>query len=173
MDDTLVGGIAQGNGESERIGRKITVRSLHIRGQIVLPAVATSTATADRVRIIVYQDTQCNGTPATVTGNGGLLASAAIDAYNNLVNTGRFRTLMDKVYNINATAAANTNTTTYTSMERTLHWKFNKRCATRLEYSASTPGITDLRTNNYGVLAISDQGRCTLSYLWRVRYSDM
>ncbi len=54
-EDSLIT-IPEGLGESERIGRKLTVVSLHMNWDILLPFTASQTQTSDAVRIIVYLD---------------------------------------------------------------------------------------------------------------------
>jgi hypothetical protein len=52
--------IAQGTGESNRVARKCTLRSIHARAQCIINA---ETAAADNtvvMRIIFYLDKQCN-----------------------------------------------------------------------------------------------------------------
>lgn len=161
---SMVAGIQQGAGESERIGRKVVVRKLHVNGDIILPGSATATFTEDVVRLIIFWDKQTNGAAATV---GQILASASYLAYRNLQQTGRFNILSDKKYTINASAGNGTSTA-----DKRAHWRLNLNCKIPLEFDASTGAITDLTTNNLGVLAIGAQGHAACYYYWRVRYSD-
>lgn len=161
---TMVAGIQQGAGESQRVGRKVVVRKVLLNGDLILPGSATATFTEDVARIIVFWDKQTNGAAATVTQ---ILASASYLSYRNLQQTGRFSILSDKKYTINAAAGNGTSTG-----DKRLHWKLNLKCNIPLEFSASTGAVADLTTNNIGVLAISGQGHVQCYYYWRVRYSD-
>ena len=158
--------IEQGNGESNRIGRKCVVSSLHMRGKIHLPT-TTPNQSADVCRIIVYVDRACNGLAATVAL---LLASADYRSFRNLDNSGRFRTLMDQSFAINIQGAAGDGTTNATN-EAMLAWSLNKRVTVPLEFDASTGAITDLTGSNIGVIAISDSGLAEVDYIARVRFS--
>jgi hypothetical protein len=99
--------IAQGVTESQRIGRKCTIRNINWRYQIQLPNAQNMTSVLDTVRVILYQDKQANGATATVTG---ILESDDFQSFNNLANKGRFTILMDRTHAINATAGSGNGT---------------------------------------------------------------
>lgn len=163
--------IPQGVTESTRIGRKCTIRSLQIRGNLNLPPVAgVSAAGGSVVRIIVYQDKQANGVAATVTD---ILNTADIHSFRNLANSHRFRILKDSTIDINPTAAAGDGTTNdTTSVYKS--WECYLRVNVPLEFSSTTGAITELRSNNLGILAISEtSSNIIFNYNCRVRYSDM
>lgn len=165
-DDSLLH-IVQGISESERIGRKVTVKRISMKGQIELPEQTATSAGSDRLRIVIYKDKQTNGAAATVAD---LLQSADIDSFRNLENSGRFQFLYDKTIAINASAAAG-NGTANDSFNIVRHMKWNKELNLSIEYSSTTGAITELRSNNIGVMCISDQGRATFLYSWRARYT--
>ncbi len=78
--DTLCD-IPQGAGASDRVGYKCYLKSIHLQGFIkYTPSQANQ---VDRLRVIVYIDTQTNGATATVLD---LLESATIDSFRNLLN---------------------------------------------------------------------------------------
>ena len=167
FNDSLVL-IQQGAGESNRIGRKCVVKSIHLRGQVLLAAKTSSNQTSDVVRIMLYWDKQTNGAAATVAN---ILASADSDAFRNLQNSGRFRILYDKWTNMSALSGQGDGTT-FAYGEVAKHFRINKRCHVPLEFDASTGAITDLTTNNIGVLVISQAGAASVEYNWRIRFSD-
>lgn len=160
--------IAQDTGESDRIGRKCTVKSIHFKGQLILPTQADIATASDRYRIIVYHDKQCNGATAAVLD---LLQTEDIDSFRNLENSGRFVIFYDKTQAINASAAAGNGTDNDTvAVHR--HWKFNKTCNLPIEYSNTTGAISGIRSNNIGIMVISEiTNRITLQFYWRVRFT--
>lgn len=86
--------VAQGSGESQRNGRKITNASLHIKGNFSL---TTSRAHGVEVRIVVVKDNQTNGaalTPANVMTQG-------VHGFRNLEWVSRYTVLADKTYVLN------------------------------------------------------------------------
>ena len=156
--------IDAGTGESERIGRSVILKSIHGKGFIRLPETMTTSEFADQYRIIVYQDKQANGAAATVAQ---ILQSTDIQSFRNLENTMRFHIMYDKTKTINATASLSTES------GRQLHKvKINITCQIPLEFSGTGGGIADLRSNNVGVLMITEAGLAVSQMQWRVRYTD-
>ncbi len=167
FDDSL-NEIVQGVTESNRIGRKCTIRSLHMRGSIVKPVSADITVGADRVRIIVYLDKQANGATAAITD---IVESASTGSFLNLANSGRFRMIYDKIMTFNTLAAAGDGTAN-DLVERGMHWAFNWKCMLPIEFSSTTGAIGEIKSNNIGVLCFSDNNASTFAYNWRIRFSD-
>ena len=91
-------GVAQGNGPTNRIGRKFTMKSILIQGAIHIAAQTNQTALdeAPVVYIALVLDTQTNGVTlnsedvfTNPVGNGTL----AVAPLRNMSNTGRFKVL--------------------------------------------------------------------------------
>lgn len=160
--------IAQGVGESQRVGRKCTLKKLNMRGECTLPAATNATNTSDRLRLVVYHDKQTNGAAAAVTD---ILESATQDSFLNLANKGRFRILAEKNFTMSA-AGATASGAAYTYGEVVKSYKLNINLNTPIEFDGATGAITEMRTNNIGVLLISDSGLCSCVFRWRVRYAD-
>ncbi len=161
--------IAQGTGETERIGRKCTIRSINWRFQITMP-VQSNTATPgyDTIRVIMFLDKQCNGATAD---DLDLLESADYQSFNNLANKSRFRTLMDRTYDLTVIAA--------TGADATGEWAGNvisdtlfKKVNIPIEYDSTTGAITEIRSNNIGILLCSSGGLSQLVSKIRLRFSD-
>lgn len=164
--------IPQGVTESERVGRKCVVRSIHIKGKVRLGVTATSSEACNLYRIIVYQDKQCNKATAAITD---LLQTADILSFRNLENSGRFNFLYDKTRAINASAGAG-NGTTNTFAETFHYFSFNKKCNIPLEFTntASTGAIGTITSNNLG-MAIFCQDTAVApvcQFEVRIRFSD-
>ncbi len=160
--------IAQGVTEVQRIGRKCILRSVNWRFNIRLPEVASTSATADTVRVMLYLDKQANGATAAVTD---ILESDNYQSFNNLANKSRFRTLMDRTYEINQEAGSGDGTANdghRFNMNDSLYKKVN----VPVEFDAGTGAITEIRSNNIGVLLLSKNGLCVFESKMRVRFSD-
>ncbi len=162
--------IAQGTGENERVGRKCTVKRIDIQGTWIMSSTATTASGQQKVRVIIYMDKQTNGLTAGVTD---LLETATINSFYNLANSGRFRILSDKFQSLNATAASGDGTTDAT-FETSKPYKFGKNCNIPLEFSGILGLLTELRSNNIGVLALVEQVSpgTTFNYVCRLRMSD-
>ncbi len=163
--------IPQGVTESTRLGRKCTVVAISAHGQITLPTSSAPASTADRFRIIMYLDKQANGAAATAVlimdDNAG--TGVTIDGYRNLENSQRFRILLDKTWAINSTAGSYDGTNDQFG-EKQINFNFHKNCNIPVEYSAVAGAITELKSNNVGVLCISGGGLVGYKAEYRVRF---
>jgi len=163
--------IAQGITESTRIGRKCTLRSYHWRYQVTLPETdaAATAVDGDTVRMIVFIDKQANGATAAVTD---VLESANIQSFRNLSNSGRFNILCDKLHNLNYLTLASDGAGVVSQGLIQKEFVFNKKVALPIEFSDVTGAITEIRSNNIGVLLISHRGIAGFNSGIRLRFSD-
>ncbi len=164
--------IAEGNGENERIGRKLTIKKIMWRYDLNLPTTVTAANTSDSVRVILYQDRQANGATAAVTG---ILKSNDFQSFNLLANSKRFIILMDRTHHLNSGAGSGQGTTAALSYaEAREDFTFFKDCSIEIEYdSTATDGtIGTVRSNNIGVLLLGKSGLINFSSKMRLRYSD-
>ncbi len=162
--------IAQGVTESTRVGRKCTVRAIGWRFFLTLKTTAVAADTSDTVRILLYMDKQCNGATIATTD---LLESADIQSFNNLANKGRFRVLMDRTYAISSQAGSGRGTTdTLSYGEVMIQDTFFKKCNIPIEFDSTTGAITEIRSNNIGVLTLAASGNVAFNSKMRLRYSD-
>ncbi len=164
--------IAEGNGESGRIGRKITIKSINWRFTVDVPEAdgVANPANSDTVRVILYLDKQTNGSAATILG---ILETASFQSFNNLSNSKRFRTLMDRTYTLNVKAGGSNGTTSDWAQNR-IDDTFFKKVNIPIEYdnSATTGALSTIRSNNIGLLLISGTGTAGFQSKMRLRYSD-
>ncbi len=164
--------VPQGPTESERIGRKCTIKSIQIRGVInhTPGAAATSSASA---YLYVVQDLQANGAAAAASGNGGVMTgTTASTALINLSESSRFKILKKWVINMNPAAGA---TTALNNTTRGI--EFFKKCNIPLEISSTTRAIGEIRSNNVFLLAGSSgvgtfDDLVAMAGVCRVRFSD-
>ncbi len=156
--------IAQGITETTRIGRKCVIHNVAYRFTITIPSTADPTQTNDVVRIIIYQDKQTNGTGAIPTD---ILRTAAYRSFNNLSNKGRFRTLMDRFYDLNCAAGVD-GFFGDTSVTDSIFKKLN----IPMEFESSPGTLSTIKSNNIGILFISLNGLCNILSSTRVRFSD-
>lgn len=168
--------IAQGVTESTRVGRKCTVTSINLKGY-VLWAVnqAYNTMANTRVKIVVCQDTQANG---AACGWTDVYQSSTTIALRNLANSQRFKILKEWI--VTPSSLAMTTTDNWATVANTVglapctKLKFNKKCQIPIEFSSTTGAVTELRTNNICIMAVSDLGDDvhTLQLQCRVRFTD-
>lgn len=161
--------IPQNVTESGRIGRKCTIRYINWRWDLVLPKAADGNGSSDVVRIIMYKDKQCNGAAATAAL---ILQTDDYQSFNNLAEKGRFRILYDKTIDLAANGLGALAGPVTITGESTFSGSFYKRCTIPLEFSGVTGAITELRSNNLGVLLLSKTGLSGFASKLRLRFSD-
>jgi len=160
--------IAQGDGESQRNGRKVVIKSIWVRGSIELNPDTTIAAdqSADVIRVVLVQDKQCNGASWAVTD---YLVSNDYQSFKNLENSGRFNTLWSIEMGFTSGAGVNG---AWGAATR----PFNKfiKCSIPIEFdsSAATGAITTQRSNSLQMLAITRDGVTAIALNCRIRYSD-
>lgn len=159
--------IPQGTTESTRIGRRATIKSIHMKFLCQFAPAAAATA-ASHAFIYLVQDTQCNGAAAAVTDvlTGSNLSQNLV----NLANSGRFRILKKFKSRLVASTGA---TTAYNNSVQ--HFEWYKKCSIPIEFSSTTGAITEIRSNNLFLLAGSDTASDDLISVGgtvRLRFSD-
>ncbi len=160
--------IAQGTDEDERIGRKCTIRSIGWRFNFRLTEQTDVTRGDETLRIILYLDKQCNGAAATALE---ILSADDYQSFNNLTNSSRFRKLMDRTISMNIQAQSGDGTTS-DQAPFGMDGSFYKKCNIPLEFSSTTGAITEIRSNNVGILLISRRGAvAALDGIIRVRFT--
>lgn len=159
--------IAQGTTQSERIGRKVVISKILFKYTIDLPKAASSDgAESDIVRLIMYQDKQCNGAAAVLAD---ILTAADPRAFRALDNVGRFTILMDRTEVLNPVSFAG-NGTANDAGEVYRFRKFYQNCAIPIEFDSTTGAITEIKSNNIGILILSEKGNAGFEGKIRLRY---
>ncbi len=161
--------IAQGTGESQRIGRKCTIKSIYWRYDVKKDNAASLGDDAEVVRVILYLDTQCNGATAL---SSQIIEDDEHHSFMNLSNKTRFKILMDRVYSLKFNAGAG-NGTSNDGSSTIITGKFYKRCTIPLEFDFTAGLITEIRSNNLGVLLVARDGsKASFTSKMRLRFSD-
>ncbi len=161
--------IAQGTTEITRLGRKCTIVGINWHYMINIPEVdALATPSSFGVcRIILYQDRQCNGATAAVTD---ILETADYQSFKNLTNSGRFKTLLDKTIVFNYMGLGSDNTGVSSQAAFAKQGSYYKKCNIPLEFSATAGAITEIKSNNIGVLLISKNDGTVFESKIRLRF---
>jgi len=179
----------QGAQINQRIGRKISVKKLRIRG-VLTPAVRSDQADVlppASYRIIVYQDTQTNGaqsqgedvmkTPLSAT------TQAAFSSFMSLANLGRFKILKDKTFREGNSVAFNDAAATGSVINGgQIPFKFNLafKKPVVIHFNSSNGGagdgdVGDIVDNSFHIIAlrsVADTGAGSLQYACRAAYND-
>lgn len=170
--------IPQGTDDNQRIGRKITLKSLQFRGLLKgQPAQNFITGPATSYQLTVYlylvQDTQANGTLADPTDV--LTGTIPQTSMVNLDNSMRFRILKKWVHELEPKTNFIELTYQYLN-DTTKHIEWYKKCDIPVEYSGPNGTVTEIRSNNlFFLVGYSDAayGRhTTVEGVFRIRYAD-
>ncbi len=160
--------IAQGTGESQRVGRKCVIKKIQLKYNLNLFA-GISQANHDDVRVILYLDKQANGAIGTVAT---ILQTDNFQSFRNMENVGRYVVLMDRLHIMNHSAAGGNGTAIETCTKTTNH-SFYKDCNIPIEYSGANGTIDEVRSNNLGLMVLTATGGVTkFEGIIRLRYSD-
>lgn len=160
--------VPQGVTESTRVGRTMYIKNVNVNGDLTVPGGTTNAQVIDRVKLYIFLDTQCNGAAATVTD---ILETAAINSYRNLAQEKRFVILKKLKLAINQVGGAYNGVNDEWS-GAIYPWAWAGSYYIPIEFNSTTGAITEIRSNNVGVMAISKNGNCSLAYTARIRYTD-
>lgn len=162
---SLLNGVVPGTGASQRIGRKIQMKSYELK----LYANVDTATTITSVRFMLVLDRQAN---AAAPVFADVYDQATTTTLRNISNKARFKVLYDSglVSLTGNTAAPNDN-----SLVTFTHYR---KCNIPVQYNAGTAGtIADIQTNSLYLMAIgstvSGTADANLSGWIRVRYSDV
>lgn len=158
----LLNGCAPGSTLGARIGRRILMKSIHMRLTIAREDVATSTI--QTVRMMVLYDRQTNGAAPAATD---ILDAATITSHRNLSNAARFYCLYDHVTVLSGAAG-----TTADFEEK--FFKVNLPVV----FNAGTAGtVADITTGGLFILYVGNQAAgvddTDVGVQTRIRFTDM
>ncbi len=171
-----VSGVAQGDGESNRDGRKYSIHSIHIRARVDISATESQTTPLQDAigRICLVWDTQTNG--AQLTATDVMNASLANDelSFRNLQHTKRFRVLWDRSWKINRSNTNEGAVNLFASgFQSTAIFTFNRRFKTPIPVTCSgtTAGIASISDNSLHMIGIGTDTNALLKYHVRLRFT--
>lgn len=157
----LLNGIARGDDISERIGRKVMIKSIQLS---IKNNVIGGTGVDQCHRVMLVLDNQTNAAALTIAQ---VLSSSGTMYYRNLENRARFRILFDKFFTMNATGESG-------SM---VNYKYYRKVDIPVTFNNGDAGtVADIVTGSLYILVVGDAapgvtaGKCY--YYSRIRYED-
>jgi len=166
----LLNSTAAGSDFTDRIGRKIQMKSVQMRANIRLDPTSTNINHACATRCIIYYDKQWNGASLGSTNIADLLARAdnTTDLPTispvNLNNRDRYKILMDKHLTIDMGKQSTT-------------LKFYKKINLETVYNVNTNGAGAIQTGAllfwYGGTHVAGDNDAQMSYFIRTRFIDV
>lgn len=164
--------VPMGNEANDRVGRKITIKSLCIRYLATMPSQTDPGNTDENVRIMVIQDMQSNGAfPQDAT----LFADPTdFQSYMNLENSGRFKILATREFDINCMGGSyNGSVHTWASVSKSGEiYIGGLNMPIEFDSSTQSGAMTSVRTNNIIIIACSKSGLVSCKWTSRIRYTD-
>lgn len=157
---SLLNGLAQGTSATTRIGRKIVMKSVYVRGPVQMAPTGTGSSP---LRMLIIYDKQTNGAVPLATD---VLLVDGIGNPNNLNNSRRFVTLADIVVPCIGTAGP-----------QSTYFVFYKKLNLVTEFNNGTNGtVSDIQTGSVYALTYTTGsiGTASLQYgtIARIRFSD-
>lgn len=176
--EDCLSGVAQGDGEQERDGRRYVIQSVHIRGRLILPSLKAQTSPAGDVfvRLALVWDKQTNGAKlnaedvfkAPATGTQSTMAM------RNLQYTGRFKVLKDKRIKLDVSKAivsdGTANSFSWGQIEVPFEWNVHFKRPIAVLCSAGGSTVASVTDNSLHLVGCSDNTTCTIEYESRIRF---
>lgn len=172
-----------GTGINERIGRRVAVHSLKIRGEIEIPnindaAVGTQAMAGLLCRLIVCIDKQTN---AVQMNSQNLIESGAAnlawDMFQATAAFGRFRILKDKrVKIVNPNFGADLAAYDRNGLTYPFEYIFKFRKPIHVHYNATAGGtVADIVDNSFHIMCAANNinANPTIQYKARICYTDV
>lgn len=162
----LYNGVAQGTDFTNRIGRKVIVKSIHFKAW-VSPATSTDSP-GDICRLMLVWDKQANSAAPAVTD---ILTTADPFSGVNLNNRDRFKVMYDRRVSMNPAVYA-ANVITGGNPITVYREKFIK-CNQEVIFSGTGATVASIQTGSLYLLFIDLNGTLSLlTHYCRVRFSD-
>lgn len=161
----------------QRVGRKIYMKSLHLKGWLQI----AGTALQDFVRIVVYYDSQPNGAPPTFAQlfqDSNVGAASTFQSEINLVNRERFQIIRNiEVLTPSSTYTAGvlTNTAYPETNGRLRVNEFIPLKGLETIFNATNGGtVADISSGALGFVVFSAENSNAVTFQWnsRLRYYD-
>lgn len=160
----------------QRVGRKVYMKSLHVRGYFQNIA----TTVQDAIRIIVFYDSQANAAAPTIANllqDSNAAAGTTAESEINLFNRARFKILRDKQFctpAVTNTAGVLTNLN-YPSNNVFEFNEFIKLKGLEAVYNGTNGGtIADITSGSLYLVTLCDQQAAGWQFIYtsRLRYYD-
>lgn len=170
LTDPAVGSlsaISQGDGESNRDGRKVTLKSIHINGNVT----RTSGTNSSRVRLLLVHDSQTNGSalsPEDVLLIPTSATALATYAFRNLQHTSRFKVLYDKTFTL--TPSLGFDGVSAVSNTPEVNFKINKKLNMPVTYKDTSADVANITDNSLHLMCVTDSTGVVLQYNVRTRF---
>jgi len=173
----------EGSDVDNRIGRRVNVVRLQIRGVLIVPTDqdAPDVLSNPSVRVILYIDQQTNAAQSTgdqVMEQYQVSVPGVFTGFQNVANFGRFRVLRDKIYRGNTVTAGTDGASTLSICAATIPFKISVRFPGTLpvKFNATNGGsVADIVDNSFHLLAHCSSANygVQMMYTCRTYFKDL
>lgn len=165
--------IAQGDGESNRDGRQVVVKSINIRGDVSQTAIQdqADARASTVVRLLLVKDKQTNG--AQLNAEDVLLDTSGLDVHShrNLQYEQRFEVLWDKTIQLDFTTSQSDGVNTASTAGQKKPFHIYKKLDMPVNFTDTTAVVGSIADNSLHLIALATvAGSCTISYQARCRF---
>lgn len=171
--------VGQGVGAQQRIGRKILMTGLHIRGKFDWTADETGAKASTAVRVLLVHDKQTNG--AQIPGADVLTTHTNMTlALRNLLTSKRCNVLYDKTFKLQSPGTVVVASNEYWGQDEA-HFSINKKLNIPVTFNgvgtAPACTIADIEDNSLHLYVVqaagnTPKGLLQFQYNTRLRYVD-
>ncbi len=164
--------IAQGDGESNRDGRKCVLKSVQVRGKLHLATQAdvANAEIGETCRILLVWDKQTNG--AQLNSEDVLLDGSGVDllSLRNLQYSQRFQVLAEEMVDLQWSNSQTDGTNTASVGGEAKHFEMFRKLNIPVVHTGTTGVVASISDNSLHLIAIAAGADITLSYQARVRF---
>ncbi len=163
--------VAQGDGASNRDGRRMTIKSIWMRAHLQIDQLAAAPTIAtnhEHCRIFLILDKQCNGASPSYLE---FAQSTGYDSFRNLENSQRFKILWQRQYAFAPITATDDGTTivwTFNTHDLDIYTKVN--IPIEYEITTTSGAVSTMKSNNLLLIAISEKGIARINGNVRIRF---
>ena len=177
IDDTTMlclNGIDQGNSPTTRIGNKITLKSVEIRGICYLDTLQDQADAPDGivVRIALVLDKQTNGAQLNAEDVYKDLAGTDILSLRNIEYIERFKVLKEWVMHIKYMSSHDDGTNTGSHAGATEYFKCYLKLNQPVRYTTTGATVSSIMDNSLHLIAIASGADGNIDWHSRVKFVD-
>ncbi len=163
-------GIAQGDGENQRDGREVVLKSVQVKGVLSIPT-GTALNTSGPAFVALLWDSQTNAAQFNAEDvYEQPLASNTTGVFRNLEHTGRFRVLGTRIVKMNVQAAAGDGTANDVVQYVGRFSMFKKLNNIPVRYTGTGATVANITDNSLHLMVITSSTTHNINWASRVRF---
>jgi len=168
-----------GSAINQRIGRKVKLFKIKIRGCLILPQTMDQDDARflPTVRLMLVQDMQANGTEMSAESlmSSASTAALAMNSFQNVDNFGRFKVLYDKVFRFTTQDMAADGVATNSGGGYRIPFKITKKFKVPIvvNFNATNGGtVADITDNTFNMIANTTVESAATGEVCQIEYNS-